>query len=94
MGCWKVIPKTDLFKNYRGSATENELYFKWQEKYNNGSATKNIFSVAHAFSGISIIIFLKAPALECIFRGVWSVDNLAGTSSNFVQKLKKSKKFT
>ena len=48
------------------------------------SATENIvmevpekisiytFSVALAYNEISIIIFLKAPDLECIFRGTWS----------------------
>ena len=30
------------------------------------------FSVALSYNGISIIIFLKAPDLECIFRGNWS----------------------
>ena len=31
-----------------------------------------LFSVALAYNGISIIIFLKAPDLECNFRGTWS----------------------
>ena len=31
--------------------------------------------------GISIIIFFKAPALECIFYDTWSLDIFWGTSS-------------
>ena len=30
------------------------------------------FSVALAYNGISILIFLKAPDIKCIFRGTWS----------------------
>ena len=51
----------------RGSATEHVLYLKCHRKYYNGSASENIFSVALPYYGISIYIFSKAPALECIF---------------------------
>ena len=61
--------------------------------YGISSATANIitdvpqkipiytFSVALAYYGISIIIFLKASDLECIFRGTSYLSIFIGTSS-------------
>ena len=42
---------------------------------------KHICVVAVVHNGIAIIICLKAPALEYIFRGAWSLDIFADTSS-------------
>ena len=44
----------------------NKKLFTNCEKHYNESASENIFSVALAYNGISIVIFFKAPALECI----------------------------
>ena len=40
------------------------------------------FSATLGHNGISIIIFFKAPALECIVSGTWSSDIFFGTTSN------------
>ena len=69
--------KLFIFKA-RGSVTENVNCMS--------SATENImmkvpqkipiytFSATLAYNGIFIIIFVRAPALECIFRGTGSSD--------------------
>ena len=55
----------------RGSAIEHVLYFKCHRKYYNGNASEN---TTLAYNGISIRIYFKAPALECIFYDTWSTD--------------------
>ena len=42
------------------------------------------FSATLGRNGISIIIFLMAPALECIFSGTWSSHIVFGTTSTFL----------
>ena len=37
-----------------------------------------------AYNGISIIVFFKAPALECIFYDNWCLHIFLGTSSSFL----------
>ena len=39
------------------------------------------FSATLGHNGISIIIFFKAPSLECIVSGTWSSDIFFGTTS-------------
>ena len=46
-------------KECKGSAAEHVLYFNCQRKYYNWSASANIYSVALAYNGISILIFLR-----------------------------------
>ena len=40
------------------------------------------YSVTLAYNGISILIYLKTSALECIFRDTWSSSIFIDTSSN------------
>ena len=42
------------------------------------------FSATLGHNGISILIFFKAPVLECIISGTWSSDIFFGTSSTYV----------
>ena len=43
------------------------------------------YSVTLAYNGISIIIYLKTPALECIFSDTWSWSIFSDTSSSNLQ---------
>ena len=56
------------WKICRGSAAEHVLYFKCHRKYYNVGASENIFSVALAYNGISIIVFNRPGVAGAVLQ--------------------------